>query len=61
MKRDCPKRTKGKGKKKDDGGVDDKRTEVTGEQLYIMFTSLVDVLKGKDFSDLGEDNEFTWH
>ena len=26
-----------------------------------MFTSLVDVQSGIDFSDLGEDDEFTWH
>ena len=26
-----------------------------------MFTSLVDVLSGTDFSELGEDNEFMWH
>ena len=26
-----------------------------------MFTPSVDVLSGTDFSELGEDNEFTWH
>ena len=26
-----------------------------------MFTSLVDVPSGTDFSELGEDDEFTWH
>ena len=26
-----------------------------------MFTSLVDVPSGTDFSELGEDDKFTWH
>ena len=54
MKRDCPKRAEGK-KKKDGGGVDDKRAEVTGGKIHTMFTSLVDIPSGTDFSDLGEE------
>ena len=34
---------------------------MAGIQLHTMFTSSVDVLSGIDFSELGEDNEFTWH
>ena len=26
-----------------------------------MFTSLVDILSGTDFSEMGEDDKFTWH
>ena len=26
-----------------------------------MFTSLVDVQSGINFSEMGEDDEFTWH
>ena len=47
--------------KKDDGGVGNKCAEVTGGQLHTMFTSLMDVPSGTDFSELGEDNEFTWN
>ena len=61
LKRNCPKRAEEKEKtKKDDAGVDDNgadgKTEFKGGQLHIMFTSLVDVTSGTDFSDLGEDN-----
>ena len=52
----------GKEKKRKDGeGVENKRVEVTGGQLHAMFTSSGDVLSWSDFSDLGEDEEFTWH
>ena len=62
MKRDCPKRAKEKeNKQKDDGGVDDKRAEVTVGQLHTMFTSSVDVPSRIDFSKMEEDDKFTWH
>ena len=61
MKRYFPKRAKEKRRKKYDGGVDNKRAEVPGVQLHTMFTSLLDVPPGTDFSDMGEDDEFTWH
>ena len=62
MKRDCQKCTKEKKKeKKDDGGVDDKHTEVTGGHLHTMFRSSVDVLSGTDFSELEEDDKLTRH
>ena len=32
-----------------------------GGQLHTMFTSLVDVQSGINFSDLGEDEELTCH
>ena len=47
--------------KKYDRGSNDKRTEVKGGQLHTIFTSLVGVQSGIDFSDLGEDDEFSWH
>ena len=51
--------------KKSDGVADYKRadgkTEVKVGHLHTMFISLVELTLGKDFSDLGEDNEFTWH
>ena len=34
---------------------------MTGGQINTMFTSTVDIKSGKDFSELGEDNEFTWY
>ena len=50
-------------KKKDDGSAKNRRaggkTEVKGVQLHTMFTSLVDVQSGIEFSELGEDNKFT--
>ena len=62
MKRDCLKSAEKKeNKRKDEEGVENKRVEVMGEQLHTIFTSSVDVLSGIDLSDLGEDNEFTWH
>ena len=62
MKRDCPKRAEEKEIKKKDGeDAENKRTKVTGEQLHMMFTSLGEEPLGTDFSELGEDNEFTWH
>ena len=62
MKRDCSKRAKEKDKnKRMTGGVDNKSAEVTGGQLHTMLTSLVEVLSGIDFSELGEDDSFTWH
>ena len=30
-------------------------------RFHAMFMSLVDVLSGTDFSELGEEDEFTWH
>ena len=54
MKRDCPKRAEGKENKRKDGkGVNNKRVEVTGDQLHAMFTSSVDVLPGTDLSQMG--------
>ena len=62
MKRDCQKRVKEKGNKKKDGeDAKNKRAEVTEGQLYTMFTSPGDKPLGIDFSDLREDDEFTWH
>ena len=62
MKRDYPKHAEEKEEKKDEGGVDGKRAEVTvGGQIHTMFTSSVDVPSGTDLSELGEDDEFTWH
>ena len=52
---------KKKKNKKGKGGANDKCAEVKGGQLHTMFTSLVDVQSGVDFSELGEDDEFTWH
>ena len=48
-------------KKKDDDGADDKRAEVKVGQLHNMVTSSVDVQSVIDFSEMGEDDEFTWH
>ena len=60
MKRDCLKHAEEKENKQKDGeGVKNKRVEVTGRQLHAMFTSSADVLSGTDFSELGEDDEFT--
>ena len=66
LKKNSPKHAKEKEKsKKDDDGADDRRadgkTDVRGVQLNTMFTSLVDVQSGTDFSDLGEDEEFNWN
>ena len=72
LKRNCPKRAEKKEKtKKDYGGKwqsqgdKDKRadgkTEVKGGQLHTMFTSFLEYTSGTDFSELGEDNEFTWN
>ena len=60
LKRNCPKRAEEK-EKKYDGGANNKRAEVKEGQLHAMFTSLMDVQSGIYFSDLGEDDEFTWH
>ena len=66
MKRKFPKCAEEKEKnKKDDGGADNKRadgkTEVKGGQIQTMFTSLVDLTSGIDFSEMGEDDKFTWY
>ena len=61
LKRNCPKCAEKNKNKNDDGGADNKRAEVKGGQLHTMFTSLVDVQSATDFSELGEDKEFTWH
>ena len=62
MKIDCPKRAEDKENNKKDGeDAENKRVEVTGGQLHAMFTSLGDEPSGTDFSELREDNEFTWH
>ena len=51
MKRDCPKRAEEKEKKKMDGeDAENKRAEVTGEQLHTMFTSSEEEPLGIDFS-----------
>ena len=47
--------------KKDGEDAENKRAEVTGGQLYAMFTSSGDKPLGTDFSELGEDDELTWH
>ena len=52
---------KKKKNKKDEGGAYNKCAEVKGVQLHTMFTSSVDVQSRIDFSDLGEEDEFTWH
>ena len=63
LKRNIPKHAEEKKKEKDNGGANYKRAdgkaEVKGGQLHTMFMSSVDVQSGKDFSELGEDNEFT--
>ena len=62
MKRDCPKLTEEKEKKKKDGeDAENKHTKVTGVQLQTMFTSSGEELLGTDFSELGENDEFTCH
>ena len=50
---ELPKARQRKERKKDDGGANNKCDEVKGEQLHTMFTSLVDVQSGIDFSYLG--------
>ena len=62
MKRDCLKCAKEKeNKQKDEEGVKNKRVEVIAGQLQAIITSSVDVPSGIDLSDIGKDNEFTWH
>ena len=62
MKRDCPKRDEEKEKNKKDGeDAKNKRTEVTGGQMHTLFTSSGEEPLGSEFSELGEDGEFTWH
>ena len=62
MKRDFPKRAEERENNKKDGEDDKKkRTEVTGGQLHKMFTSLGEEPLGTEFSELREDNKFTWH
>ena len=62
MKRDCPKRAEEKYNKKKDGeDANNKRTGMTGGKLHAMFTSLGDKPLGTDFSEMGEDDKFTWH
>ena len=67
LKRNFPKRPEEKEKTKKDNGSEwqargandkhaDRKTEVKGGQLHIMFTSLVDHTFGTYFSDLGEGN-----
>ena len=34
---------------------------MTGGQLHALFTLSGDVLSGTDFSELGEDGDFTWY
>ena len=61
LKKNFPKRAEEKEKKKNyDGGANDKSAEVKGRQMHTMFMSSVDVQSGIDFSELGEDDEFTW-
>ena len=62
MKIDCPLHAEDKENKKNNGeDAKNKRVEVTGGQLHAIFTSSGDVPSGTDFSEMGEDNEFTWH
>ena len=62
MKRDCLKRTEyKKNEQKDEEGVENKCVEVTGGKLHAMFTSSVDEPPGTDFSEMGEDDKFTWN
>ena len=62
MKRDCPKSAEEKENKKKYGeDSENKRTEVMGGQLHTMFTSSGEEPLGTYFSDLGEDDKFTWH
>ena len=62
MKRDCPKRAEEKEKKKKDEEYgENKRTKVNGGQLHTMFKSSGDEQLGTYFSELGENDEFTWH
>ena len=62
MKRDFPKRAEDNKIKKNDGeDAEKKRVEVMGGQLHAMFTSSGDEPSGTDFSELGEEDEFTWH
>ena len=62
MKIDCLKRAEDKENKKKDGeDAENKRVEVTGGQLHMMFTSSRDGTSGTDFNDMGEEDEFTWH
>ena len=61
--KELPKALPKKTKKKDNGSANnrcaDGKTEVKGGQLHTMLTSSVDVQSGVDFSELGEDDEFT--
>ena len=62
MKRDCPKRAKDRVNKKNDGeDAKNKSVEMMGGQLHAMFTSSGDEPSETDFSEFGEDDEFTWH
>ena len=62
IKRDCPKRAKEREKnKKDEEEGENKRTEATGGQLHTMFTLSGEEQIGTGFSELGEDDKFTWH
>ena len=60
MKRAYPKRAEDtENKKKNGEDVKNKRVEVMGGNLHAIFTSSGDVLPGTDFSNMGEDDEFT--
>ena len=66
LKRNCQKRAEEKEKIiKDDSGADDRRADgvidVKGGQLHTIFKSSVNVQSGIDFSEMVEEEEFTWH
>ena len=62
MKRECPKCAEDKEKKKNDGeDAENNRVEMMEGKLHAMFTSSGGEPSGTDFSEMGEDDEFTWH
>ena len=60
-KRDFRNMPRKKNKKKDGEDADNKCTEVTGGQLHAMFMSSGEEPLEKDFRELVEDDELTWH
>ena len=56
--RNVPRKKK---KKKYREDVKNKRAEVTGGELHTMFTSSGEEPSGTELSELGEDDDFTWH
>ena len=45
----------------DEGDVKNKHTQATGGQLHTLFTSSGEEHLETDFSELGEDDKFSWH